>query len=517
MKHVCRNAAVLLIASLPVVAPRAADQPSSIRAWRIEHERDILSELTAFLSIPNVATDKTAIVRNAGELKTMLERRRARVVVVETTGSPVVIGQIELAGATRTITLYCHYDGQPVDAREWATGDPFTPTLYDARLDQGGKPVMLPPAGPINPEWRLYARSASDDKGEIVAILSALDAIRATRVPPTSNVRFIFEGDEEAGSPVLAKALTANADDVGGDIVIMIDGPRHASGRPTMYFGTRGIVSVEITVYGAKQDLHSGNYGNWAPNPALALSRLLASMKDDTGHVTIAGFYDDVTPLSATEKEALADIPDLSGTLKRGFGFARPDNPGRTLEELHNLPTLNINGLRSGTVGGQGRTIVPGSATASLDLRFVKDVAPDRQFERLVAHVRKEGFEVIEGEPTEQQRARFPWPARVVRRGGYPAGRTSMDLPIAKSIVVAVTAAAAERPVRLPTLGGSAPFYIFTDLLKVPALGLPIANFDNNQHGPNENLRLQNLWDGIDQIAAVLTMPPAPPPPPARR
>jgi acetylornithine deacetylase/succinyl-diaminopimelate desuccinylase-like protein len=264
---------------------------------------------------------------------------------------------------------------------------------------------------------------------------------------------------------------------------------------------------VEITVYGARQDLHSGNYGNWAPNPALALARLLASMKDETGRVRIRGFYADVVPLTAAERQALTEIPDLSEDMRRRFGFARPDNDGRPLDELHNEPTLNINGLQSGTVGGQGRTIIPATATASLDLRFVKNVTPDEQFANLLTHIRDQGFEVVSAEPTDTQRARYAHLAKVTRRGGYPSGRTPLELPIAEAITRAVANAGVGRPVRLPTLGGSAPFYIFTDLLKIPAIGLPIANFDNNQHGPNENLRLANLWEGIDQIAAVLLMP----------
>jgi acetylornithine deacetylase/succinyl-diaminopimelate desuccinylase-like protein len=261
-----------------------------------------------------------------------------------------------------------------------------------------------------------------------------------------------------------------------------------------------------VTVYGPAHDVHSGNYGNWAPNPALALARLLASMKDDAGRVTIDGFYADVVPLTAEERKAIDDIPDVGPMLMKTFGFSRPETPDR-LELRHNLPTLNINAMEAGGgVGGQGRTIIPASAQARLDLRFVKGVDPTRQLERVIAHIRKQGYFIVDKEPDAETRAAHPLIASVARVGGYPAGRTPLDIPIARAISKAVADASGGSVVRLPTLGGSAPFYLFSDVLKVPTIGLSIVNFDNNQHGANENVRIQNLWDGIETMAAILTM-----------
>jgi acetylornithine deacetylase/succinyl-diaminopimelate desuccinylase-like protein len=295
---------------------------------------------------------------------------------------------------------------------------------------------------------------------------------------------------------------------VRGDALLLVDGPRHPSDRPTVNFGARGIMNAIVTVYGPNRDLHSGNYGNWAPNPALALARLLASMKDDNGRVLIDGFYDDVNPLTEEERRAIADIPDVEPVLMKTYGFARPENPSERLELRHNLPTLNINAMEAGGgVGGQGRTIIPASASARLDLRFVKNVAPDRQFARLVRHIEKQGYTIVDREPDEAMRAAHARLARVTRVGGYPAGRTSLDVPIARAITAAIAEASGGAIVRLPTLGGSAPFYLFSDVLGVPTIGLSLVNFDNNQHGPNENLRIQNLWDGIETLAAILAMP----------
>jgi acetylornithine deacetylase/succinyl-diaminopimelate desuccinylase-like protein len=470
-----------------VMALSAQNPTAPVRAWRGQHEQDILRELFEFLSIPNVASNPDDIARNAQALTRMFERRRFLPEVVPTAGAPLVLAERKAGTTGRTITFYFHYDGQPVVASEWTHSPPFAPVTVGDRI---------------------YARSASDDKAPIVALLAAVDALSAANVPITSNIRVVMEGEEEAGSPNLEAAIRQHGDRLRGDALLLVDGPRHPSDRPTINFGARGIMNAVVTVFGPNRDLHSGNYGNWAPNPALALARLLASMKDDNGRVLIDGFYDDVVPLTDEERRAIDDIPDVEPVLMKTYGFARPENPAERLELRHNLPTLNINAMEAGGgVGGQGRTIIPASASARLDLRFVKGVEPARQLERLVAHIRKQGYTIVDGEPDEATRAAHPRLARVTRVGGYPAGRTPMEIPIAKAITNAIADAADGKIVRLPTLGGSAPFYLFSDVLKVPTIGVSLVNFDNNQHGPNENLRVQNLWDGIETMAAILTMP----------
>ncbi len=484
-----------------VQSPLAAQRPTP---------QSELATLTSFLSIPNVASDRPDIARNAAWLQRQFTQRGFRMTVVRTPGSPVLIGELVAPGprATRTLTFYFHYDGQPVTASEWNDSGPFTPIYRDRPLESGGRVVSLPTTGPIDPEWRLYARSAADDKGPIIAFLSAIDEARAAGTPITSTLRVLMEGDEEAGSPSLATVVHEQAARIRGDLVLLVDGPQHPSGRPTFVFGARGIMSTELTVFGARHDLHSGNYGNWAPNPALELARLLASMKDSTGHVTIPGFYQDVVPLTAQEQQAIAEIPDVDTTLMRRFGFARPEIAGQRLEALDNLPTLNISGLGAGTVAGQGRTVIPSQAVARMDLRFVKNVTPDAQFARLEAFVRAQGYRLISGDaPTDRERATYPLLAKLRRIGGYPAGRTPLTNPIAQQAVAAVAAATHTTPARMPTLGGSTPFYLFSDGLGAATVGMPVVNFDDNQHGPNENLRLGNFFDAITTMRAIISMP----------
>ena len=483
------------------LAPAGAQQPPT--------QRSELAELASFLSIPNVASDKPDIARNAERLKAMFEQRGFRMTVVETPGSPVLLGELVPAGSkpARTLTFYFHYDGQPVTPSEWKDSGPFQPIYRDKPLENGGRVVSLPSRGPIDPDWRLYARSSADDKGPIVAFLSAVDQARAAGQPITSTIRVLMEGDEEAGSPSLATVVTEHAAQIRSDLVILVDGPQHPSGRPTFVFGARGIMSAELTVFGARHDLHSGNYGNWAPNPAFELARLLASMKDPNGHVTIAGFYKDVVPLTPEEKKAIAEIPDVDATLMRRFGFARPEFAGQRLEALDNLPTLNVSGLGAGTVTGQGRTVIPSQAVARLDLRFVKNVTPDAQYARLEAHIRAQGFHLIAGDaPTDQERATYPLLAKLRRMGGYPAGRTPLTNPVAERVVAAVAAATHTTPARMPSLGGSTPFYLFSDGLKAATVGMPVVNFDDNQHGPNENLRLGNFFGAVTIMRAIVTM-----------
>ncbi len=505
MKRVC-----LIAIAAAVLAAAPADVVAKVRAWRSAHERDVLSELFTFVSIPNVASDAANIKRNADALTRMFERRRFAPEIVPTAGSsPLVVAERRLPSARRTLTFYFHYDGQPVNDAEWIYEPPFKPVIVAEHPDsEQGRTISLETwKDAFDPTWRVYGRSTSDDKSPIVAFLAAVEALDASNISLTSNVRVIMEGEEEAGSPHLEAAVRDHADRIRADALLLVDGPRHASDRPTLNFGARGIMDAVITVYGPARDMHSGNYGNWAPNPALQLSRLLASMKDDNGHVLIDGFYDDVVPLTAEETKAIDEIPDVAPSLMRAFGFAKPESPDR-LELRHNLPTLNINAMEAGGgVRGQGRTVIPAWAKARVDLRFVKNIDPARQFDRLVAHIRKQGFFIVDKEPDPAMRAAHALMASVERQGGYPAGRTSLETPIARAIAQAVADAAGGPIVRLPTIGGSAPFYLFSDVLKVPTVGLSIVNFDNNQHGPNENVKIKNIWDGIETMAAILTMP----------
>lgn len=499
------------LALLCAVAATAQGQPS-VRDYRRAHEREILAEYTRLLAIPNVASDAPNIRRNAQFIIEMMQRRGLSPRLLETKtkdAPPVVYGEWKVPGATRSIILYAHYDGQPTDPKQWTGTLPWQPTWRTAALEAGGKIATLPVSGEINPEWRLYARSASDDKAGVMAILTAVDALKARGITPSLNLKFVFEGEEEAGSPHLGEIIERHKDLLQSDAWIICDGPVHQSGRKQAVFGVRGDVNVDVTVYGAKRPLHSGHYGNWAPNPAMVLSRLLASMKDDTGRVTIAGWYEGVEPLGAAEHRAIAEAPAYDDELRSQLGLARTEGNGKSLLELINEPSLNINGISSGDVGSLARNVIPTTATAVLDLRLVKGNDHRRQVQRLIDHIRKQGFHITERDPTDAERKEHALIAKVVaREGGYNAERTRMDLPISMAVIDAVQSTSKEPIVKLPTAGGSLPLSIITERLRTVTITVPIVNYDNNQHAENENLRLQNLWDGIETLAAVMMMKP---------
>jgi acetylornithine deacetylase/succinyl-diaminopimelate desuccinylase-like protein len=437
----------------------------------------------------------------------MLQRRGVQTQLFEVPDSPpAVFGELYLPGAKRTLMFYAHYDGQPVAAMKWDT-EPWKPTLRDQATEAGGKIIPLPPANKsFGGEWRIYARSASDDKSPIVAMLAALDALKSNNIKLTANLKFFFEGEEEAGSPHLEAIVAKYSDQLKADAWILCDGPVHQTRRQQLYFGVRGIVSFEMTVYGANRELHSGHYGNWTPNPAMRLSQLLASMKDADGRVLVPGFYDGVKPLNAVEQKAVAETPDSDADLMQSLGFSRAEGGGKKLFELINLPSFNIRGLQSAAVGDNARNVVPAFATAAIDIRLVKGTDRNRMRELVENHIRQQGYHIVHADPDHETRSKYPMIVKTVWEEGYNASRTAMDLPISQAIIATVESMKGEPVIKMPTLGGSVPFYIFTDMLQTPAIGVPIVNHDNNQHSANENLRLQNLWEGIEVLAALMVM-----------
>ena len=507
-----RNFLLLILLPLSVSAqPRPGSTQEKVRDYQRANQLPILVEFAELLSIPNVASDTRNIRENAAFIVRMMKKRGLNPQLLE--GSrpdipPVVYGEWKTPGAQRTIIVYAHYDGQPTDPKQWTGELPWQVVYRSAALEAGGRTVPgNMDDGPINPEWRIYARSASDDKAGVIAILTAFSALKAKGVPLTSNIKFFFEGEEEAGSPNLGEIIERHKQLLEADAWIICDGPVHQSGRKQVVFGVRGDTNVDVTVYAAKRPLHSGHYGNWSPNPAQLLARLLASMKDADGRVTIDGWYSDVESLGDAERRAIAEAPQYDEELKQQLGIKHTENPGKSLLELLNQPSLNINGFASGDVGALARNVIPTTATAVLDLRLVKGNDHDRQTQRLIEHIRKQGYHVLDREPTDAERAQHPLLVRVnVRAGGYNAERTRMDLPISKSVIEAVQLTTPEKIVLLPTSGGSLPLSIITERLKTVTISVPIANYDNNQHAENENIRLQNLWDGFEIWAAIMTM-----------
>ena len=489
-----------LVTSAVVMSAQGDPATAAARAWRLQHESAILDEFMRFLAIPNVTTDRDGISRNAAALSAMLRARGITPQLLSVPGAnPVVFGEIRAPGATTTLVFYAHYDGQPVDPREWAS-PPFTPAIRAFAPDHRGPAIAPSATRPIDPEARVYARGAADDKDDIVALLAALDAIRAAALPLRSNIKFVFDGEEETGSPNLERIITANRPLFAGDLWLNCDGSQYPGNRALLTFGARGFLGAEITVYGARRELHSGNFGNWAPNPALGLVRLLASLKDDRGRVLIRDFYEGVVPLTAIEQQALKEIPPIERELMDELWLGASEGAPATLNERLMLPSLNIKGLASA-----GGNIIPSKASAALDIRLVLGMDHERTARRLAEHIRAQGVFVTTEEPGPDVLRAHPRVARLRFTGAGNATRTPMDGPAAQAVIRAVERV--RGPVlKLPTMGGSLPLEPVARIVGVPLINIHLSNPDSNNHSFDENLRLGNLWDGIEQAAALLLM-----------
>jgi acetylornithine deacetylase/succinyl-diaminopimelate desuccinylase-like protein len=506
-----KTAPALLIGALSIalsaVPPGIAADPAAVAdtvsAWRAAHEQQIVDEFAGLLRLPNVAGDTANIRRNAEHLRELLEPRGFAVRFLEAADSPpAVFAERRTDGATKTLLIYAHYDGQPVDPDDWAS-DPWTPVLRDSPVELGGE--IVPLQAPFDPEWRIFGRSASDDKAPIVALTAAQDALADAGIDLSVNLKLFLDGEEEAGSPHLRQILLDHRDLLGADLWLFCDGPVHQSRRWQLAYGVRGATGFDLTVYGPNRPLHSGHYGNWAPNPIARLLELIGTMRAPDGRILIDGFDDEVRPPTPTELEAIEAAPRMDDRLQAEFGIGQPETTER-VELAIMRPALNLRGIRSGDVGAQARNSIQTSATASIGLRLVPDQTPQHLREAIERHIRGEGYLVVHEEPTAEQRAAN---GRIARldwgEAGYPAYRAPMDLPVVQSVAGIIDALRDDELIRLPTMGGSLPIYLIAEVTGAPVVILPIANHDNNQHGKNENLRLQNLWDAIEIYAAILT------------
>lgn len=474
---------------LSVALPAQSSPSQAVQQYTAAHRSELLRQFSDFLAIPNVAADPSNLQRNADFLLQALHSRGVDARLLTFAGAPpVVFGQIMTPGAQHTIVFYAHYDGQPVTPADW-TIPPFQPQVNS-----------------VDGEQRIFARSAGDDKAAIFAQLAALDALKASGTALHANIRFVWEGEEEAGSPHLEQILQANRDLVHGDIWLVCDGPVDQSGKQTVVFGARGDAHLEITLYGPHHGLHSGHYGNWAPNPAMMLAQLLAGMKDENGRVLIPHFYDGIAPLSAAEKQALAHAPVNDPMLMDAFWLGHVDGNGAHLLELINEPSLNINGLSSAQTGPHAANVIPPSALADIDLRLVVGIDWKVQQQRVIDYVRSRGYFVVDHDPSKQELISHFRVAKIVSDpASYNAVRTPMELPIAREVVEAVAKARGD-VVPLPTMGGSVPLGAMERAAQTRTITVPIANYDDNQHSANENLRLQNLWNGIETMATLMEM-----------
>lgn len=464
-----------------------------------------LFELKEFLAIPNLSRNKQHQQNNVEWCVVAFAKRGFKTQVLSSGDSPFVFAERHFKKGAPTLLFYLQIDGQPVDSSRWEQADPFQPVLKEK--DVNGQWKIIPWSSlesDFKPEWRVFGRSTSDSKGNGMALLAALDIANKINLQPKYNIKIIMDLEEEIGSPNLPKLVEEQKGLLASDMLIIMDGTRHVSNLPTLTFGARGIAKVSLQVFGAKVDLHSGQYGNFAPNPVFGLSRLLAGMKDESGRVTLPGYYDGVY-LSEAEKRVLNDIPEDQDQLLKRLGIAEAEAVGGTYQEALQYPSLNVRGVQAAWVGEKVRTLIPASAIAEIDIRLVPESDPDRIIGIIRNYIKEQDYHFVQGEPTDQERQQYPKLISFESSVSYKAFRTPFDSNIGHFLESALTRAFGKKPVSMRTTGGSQPMAPFIQAMNLPAVALRIPNPDNNIHGPNENLRLGNFLEGIQSCLAVLS------------
>ncbi len=457
-----------------------------------------------FLSLPNDAHIPQDLEPNLVYLENAFRRLGFATERIPTDGIDLLYAdRIHTPGA-KTVLVYLQVDGQPVDASKWNQSDPFIPVLKAPDRDDWKSIPWIKLRERIDLDWRIFCRSASDAKGPISAFLTALEIAKEKGWETNYNLKIIMDCEEELGSPHLPAAVEANRTKLAADMLIIFDGPRHITNQPTLTFGARGITTMRLTTYGPRVPQHSGHYGNYAPNPAFRLAQLLASMKDESGRVTIPGFYDGIT-IDEDTRRILAEVPDDEKAIQKSIGIAHPEGVASTYQEAIQYPSLNIRGMSAAWVGTKVRTIIPSAAVVNLDIRTVKESNPRRLIELIRHHIEGQGFYICNQEPDEEERMTHPKILSMSHQISYGAFRTPFDSEVGTWLDRSLTRVFGTPPVKIRTSGGSIPIAPFVQTLGIPAVTVPCVNRDNNQHSPNENIRLGNYLDAIKTYLGILT------------
>jgi acetylornithine deacetylase/succinyl-diaminopimelate desuccinylase-like protein len=470
----------------------------------LRYAKASFDELYEFFSLPNDAIYSEQIEPNVKWCEDAFAERGFKTHRLETATVPLLLASRKYANAQRTVLVYLQIDGQPVDTTKWHQDDPYIPVLKQQGPDGNWDGIDWNYLrGEIDPDWRIFSRSASDARGPVMMFLKAMDILNDHDYQPNYNLKVIMDFEEELGSPQLPGAVMEYKEELAADMLVIFDGPRHLSNQPTLSYGARGIATVSLEVFGPRTPLHSGNYGNYAPNPAVKLSQLLSTMWHDDGRVAIPGWYDGIA-ITDEVKAILQQVPDDEVQIQKDFGIANTDNIGNNFQEAMQYPALGILGLEAAWVGKETRTIIPSSAIAEMNIRLVRETNGARMVKLLRDHIEGQGYYLIEAEPTEEERMSHDKIARFNAEVSYGAFRTEFDSEVGVWLRRGMNRAFGKDPIQIRTMGGSIPISPFVITLDVPGVGVPTVNPDNNQHSPNENIRLGNYIEGIKTIAAIL-------------
>jgi len=476
---------------------------------QIDEQRTKLAvnDLIEFIAIPNFGMNEGDIDKNISWLDTQFQQRGFTTQTLSTSGNPLFFAEMKVDMKLPTILFYMHLDGQAVDNAKWNQPDPYQAVI---KAEKDGEWAIITDAmkmTSLDPEWRVFGRSSSDDKGPIIAFLHSIDHLKTMGKKPQFNIKVVLDAEEELGSKPLAAAVKQYKEIFAADGLIINDGPVHLSGKPTLNFGCRGIMTLNLTIYGPSKPQHSGHYGNYAPNPIFRLAKLLSSMKDDEGRVLIDGYYDGIE-LDAATKAKLAKVPDDISAIHDLLQINDPEKVGANYQESLQYPSFNARGISAGWVGAKARTIVPDNATVAMDIRLVPESDPDKLIAAVRRHIEQQGYHIVDHEPTKAERMQYPKILFLYNSGATLPFRTDTDAPIGRWLKKIVKKEFNEDPVEIRIMGGTVPIAAFINELNVPAVIVPMVNPDNNQHSPNENMRIGHMEYAMQLFEAIMMSKP---------
>ena len=495
-----------LLVSFLIASLGFSQSSKDLEMWAENATNKSFDMFYEILSIPNDANNLDDIELNVKWCEKNFAERGFVTKRISTPKAPLLLAERTFPKAKETVLIYLQIDGQPVDNSRWFQESPYIPVLKRQNSQGVWEIIDWSEIKNYKDDWRIFARSTSDAKGPVVMFLNAIDVLEEKKLSPNFNIKVIMDFEEELGSPNLPRAVNANREVLSADHLIIFDGPKHRSGKPTLTFGARGISTIQLTIYGPVTAQHSGHFGNYVPNPALRMAKLLASMKDNEGVVVIPGFYDGISIDSKTKK-ILDNFPHDQEQFMKTLQIGELDKVGKTYQESIQFPSLNIRGMQSGWIDEKVRTIIPAWARAEIDIRLVLESDPNRLIGLVKKHVKNQGYYVVDREPTAKERIDHPKVATFTHKISYQSFRTDLDTKVGKWLRKSIKKGFETDPIRIRMSGGSIPISPFVNTLDIPAVTVPTVNRDNNQHSPNENIRLGDYRNGIKTILSILTEP----------
>lgn len=500
-----------LVLPLVVSGHAVADLPAgindqSIRVAAVQSFPEYLNLLT----LPNdPIASASDIQKNADQVERLFQNRGFSTRQVANNGKPLVLAELPADPAKKTILFYIHFDGQPIIASQWSQESPWKPVLkkkgVDGKWQVADMQELMKPD--FDPELRVFARSAADDKGPLMMFLASMDLMKSKGIKPAVNIKVILDSEEEINSPGIPEAVKQNKTFLKADALVIFDMASHPSGRPTAIFGNRGVQTLNLTVYGPKAPLHSGHYGNYVPNPAFNLAKLLASMKNEKGQVTIPGYYS-TTKLSNEDLKVLDAVGDDEAALKKRVGIASSDQVASNYQRALQYPSLNIRGLSAAGVGKEAANIIPKEAIADIDIRTTTEANAQYLSSLLKKHIQKQGFQILDHDPSDAERAQFPLLIKITEGVPAEAARQPIDTPVRKWVETAQLSAFSDaggiKPIIIRASGATVPTHEIVGPLELPFVIVPTVNTDNNQHAYDENLRMGNYLSGMRTMLGLM-------------